>query len=106
MLFNKLKNLFKSRERIEKAIPKFKLKKDNIRNCEIVLDREELLSKIRKEFTKNKSASVKADGYNEFFLINAKTMKVENSNLDELKETSKKGDIKRIFGKKYSYLSL
>jgi hypothetical protein len=26
-------------------------------------------------------------------------MKVENSNLDELKETSKKGDIKRIFGK-------
>ncbi len=61
--------------------------------------REELLSKIRKEFTKNKSASVKADGYNEFFLINAKTMKVENSNLDELKETSKKGDIKRIFGK-------
>ena len=48
MLFNKLKNLFKSREKIEKAIPKIKLKKDNIRNCEIVLDREELLSKIPK----------------------------------------------------------
>ena len=48
MLFNKLKNLFKSREKIERAIPKIKLKKDNIRNCEIVLDREELLSKIPK----------------------------------------------------------
>lgn len=61
--------------------------------------REELLTKKKAEFNKNKSCSVKSDGYSDFFLINAKTMKVENTNLNELKETSKKGDIKRIFGK-------
>ena len=61
--------------------------------------REELYRKIRAEFNKNKSASVKQEGYTDFFLLNAKTMKVENTDLNELKETSKKGDIKRIFGK-------
>ena len=57
------------------------------------------LEKIMSEFNKNKSASVKQEGYTDFFLLNAKTMKVENTDLNELKETSKKGDIKRIFGK-------
>tara|TARA_Y200000002_G_scaffold149699_1_gene123677 strand:+ start:18784 stop:21135 length:2352 start_codon:yes stop_codon:yes gene_type:complete len=61
--------------------------------------KEEILSKIRKEFSKEKCASVKAEGYNEFFLVNSKTMKVENNNLNELKEDAKKGDIKRVFGK-------
>ena len=61
--------------------------------------REELLTKKKAEFNKNKSCSVKSDGYSDFFLINAKTMKVENTDLNELKEDSKKGDIKRIFGK-------
>ena len=61
--------------------------------------REELYHKKRAEFTKNKSCSVKQDGYTDFFLINAKTMKVENTDLNELKDDSKKGEIKRIFGK-------
>jgi len=61
--------------------------------------REELYRKIRTEFTKNKSASVKQEGYSDFFLVNAKTMKVENTDLNEVKDNSKKGDIKRIFGK-------
>ena len=63
--------------------------------------REELYNKIRSEFTKNKSASVKQEGYSEYFIINAKTMRVENTNLEELDKmtTPKRGDYKRIFGK-------
>ena len=61
--------------------------------------KHELLSKIKNEFSKNKCAAVKQDGYNEFYIINGKTMKVENTQLDDIKTDAKAGEIKRIFGK-------
>ncbi len=54
---------------------------------------------LKKEFSKNKSCATQQDGYNEFYLINGKDMKVQNANLDEIKEDAKKGDIKRVFTK-------
>jgi ABC-type Zn uptake system ZnuABC Zn-binding protein ZnuA len=54
---------------------------------------------LKKEFSKNKSVAVSQNGYNEFYLINGKDMSVQNSDLNELKEDAKKGDIKRIFTK-------
>ena len=53
----------------------------------------------RSEFLKNKCASVRQEGYTEYFLINAKSMKVENADLANVLSDTKKGDIKRIFGK-------
>jgi hypothetical protein len=61
--------------------------------------KDEIKQKIRSEFLKNKCASVRQEGYSEYFLINAKTMKVENADLANVLSDTKKGDIKRIFGK-------
>ena len=61
--------------------------------------KHELLSKIKSEFSKNKCAAVQQEGYNEFYIINGKTMKVENSQLNDIKTDAKAGEIKRIFGK-------
>ena len=43
--------------------------------------------------------AVQQEGYNEFYIINGKTMKVENSQLNDIKTDAKAGEIKRIFGK-------
>ncbi len=61
--------------------------------------REQKTMQLKKEFSKNKSVAVSQNGYNEFYLINGKDMSVQNSDLNELKEDAKKGDIKRIFTK-------
>ena len=69
---------------------------DHIRDYAL---REAKIMTLKKEFSKNKSCATQQDGYNEFYLINGKDMKVQNANLDEIKEDAKKGDIKRVFTK-------
>ena len=43
--------------------------------------KQELIAKIKKSFTKEKMADVKKDGYNRYFILNGKTMAVENTDL-------------------------
>jgi len=54
----------------------------------------------RKQMTKDKAIAVNKDGYDKYFLLDGKRMKVENFNLDDAqvkKETV--GEFKRMFGK-------
>ena len=48
MVINKIKNLFKSRLSVEDSIPKISLEKKHMQNCELLLNRDELLDKIPK----------------------------------------------------------
>ena len=43
--------------------------------------------------------AVNKDGYNKYFIINGKTMKVENTDLSAVNDNMKAGSIKRIFSK-------
>ncbi len=54
---------------------------------------------MRKKFLKDKSLAIHKDGYDEYYLLNGKSMNVQNVDLSTLKEDAKKGDIKRLFGK-------
>ena len=49
MLFNKFKSFLKSRRSVEENIPKFKLKEKHIKNCKLILNRENLLNKLPKK---------------------------------------------------------
>ena len=63
-------------------------------------EREKGYMKLRKEMTKDKACVVPHEGYDKYFLLNGKSMDVEN--FDMSKETIKKGttsELKRIFGK-------
>ena len=55
---------------------------------------------MRKQMTKEKSVIVDKNGYNKYFLLDGKSMNVQNFNMDS--EKVKKGTVsefKRIFGK-------
>ena len=54
---------------------------------------------IKKQFNREKCAIVKKSGYNKYFIINGKTMKVENSDLSAVNDNMKAGKIKSIFSK-------
>ena len=63
-------------------------------------DREKKYTLMRKQMTKEKSVIVDKNGYNKYFLLDGKSMNVENFNMDS--EKVKKGTVsefKRIFGK-------
>ncbi len=63
-------------------------------------DRERKYVAARKQMTKDKALAVNADGYNKFFILDGKKMKVENFDMSEA--SVKKGtpsEFKRIFGK-------
>jgi len=63
-------------------------------------DRERKYQSARKQMTKDKALAVDADGYNKYFILDGKAMKVQNFNLDDA--TIKKGtasEFKRAFGK-------
>jgi len=54
----------------------------------------------RKQMTKDKAIAVNKEGYDKYFLLDGKRMKVENFSLDDAqikKETV--GEFKRMFGK-------
>ena len=53
---------------------------------------------MRKDMTKEKAVVVDKPGYNKYFLLNGKTMKVENFSLQEAKvKKGTTGELKRIF---------
>jgi hypothetical protein len=54
---------------------------------------------IKKQFSKEKCAIVDKKGYNKYFIINGKTMKVENTDLSAVNDNMKTGKIKSIFSK-------
>ncbi len=62
--------------------------------------KEKLRLKIQKDFRVDNAAIVKSEGYDKYFLLNGKKMKIQNFNLQDA--TVKKGtgaELKRIFGK-------
>ena len=61
--------------------------------------KQELIAKIKKSFTKEKMADVKKDGYNRYFILNGKTMAVENTDLTNVSSDMKASKIKAIFSK-------
>tara|TARA_B100000427_G_C15511390_1_gene596353 strand:- start:539 stop:2887 length:2349 start_codon:yes stop_codon:yes gene_type:complete len=63
-------------------------------------DKEMKVAKLRKEFTKNKSCLIDKTGYDKYFLLDGKSMNVQNFNLnDAAVKKGTKGELKRIFGK-------
>ena len=61
--------------------------------------RHDQLNKIKSQFSKEKCAIVNKEGYNKYFVINGKTMKVENTDLSAVNENMKSASIKRVFSK-------
>ena len=61
--------------------------------------RHEQQQKIKSQFNKEKCAIVDKNGYNKYFIINGKTMKVENADLSAVNDNMKTGKIKSIFSK-------
>jgi len=62
--------------------------------------KEKLRLKIQKDFRTDNAAIVKQNGYDKYFLLNGKKLKVQNFNLQDA--TVKKGtgaELKRLFGK-------
>ena len=60
--------------------------------------REKDYARLRKQMTKEKAVDVDKFGYNKYFLINGKTMKVENFSLQEAAvKKGTTGELKRIF---------
>ena len=54
----------------------------------------------RTKFNKEKSVSVDQMGYDDYYIVNAKDMRVENvDNLDTIKTDMKPGKIKNLFSK-------
>ena len=68
----------------------------NIKNWD---KREEIYHKNRTKFNKEKSVSVPQHGYDDYYIVNAKDMKVENTDLDTIKTDMKPGKIKNLFSK-------
>ena len=56
----------------------------------------------RKKFLKDKSLCISKRGYNEYYLLNGKSMDVQQVDLSQLKDGAKKGDIRRLFSKSMS----
>ena len=56
-------------------------------------------SKFRSSMNKQRYAQVDNLGYDKYFMLNGKKMKVENVDLDGINDKMKSGGIKRIFAK-------
>ena len=62
--------------------------------------RDKQYAKLRKEMTKENACMVDNEGYDKYFLLNAKKMNVENFDLSNASvKTGKTGELKRLFGK-------
>ena len=61
--------------------------------------KDKLYQKRKSEFTKNKVAVVKQNGYDDYYLVNAKDMKVENTDISQVNSDMKVGRIKQLFSK-------
>ena len=58
--------------------------------------------KLRKQFSKDKVAITKKDGYNDYYIVNAKDMNVQNTDLSSVNGDMKAGKIKQLFSKSMS----
>jgi|ETNmetMinimDraft_33_1059910.scaffolds.fasta_scaffold06559_3 hypothetical protein len=64
------------------------------------MEREQNYVKARKEFKKDKAIVVDKRGYSKFFLLDGKSMQVENFSMEDTKiKKGTVGEFKRIFGK-------
>ena len=61
--------------------------------------REQIYLKNRSKFNKEKVCAVPQKGYDDYYIVNAKDMKVQNTDLDGIKEEMKTGKIKQLFSK-------
>ena len=61
--------------------------------------KDKLYQKRKSEFSKNKVAVIKQDGYDDYYLVNAKDMKVENTDISQVNSDMKVGRIKQLFSK-------
>ena len=61
--------------------------------------RDQWFAKFRSLMNKQRYAQVDALGYNRYFTLNGKKMKVENTDLSNINDKMKAGGIKRIFAK-------
>ena len=61
--------------------------------------KDRITAQRRKDFTKNKVAIVTMDGYDDYYLVNAKDMKVENADISQVNSDMKVGKIKQLFSK-------
>jgi hypothetical protein len=55
--------------------------------------------KTRKQFLKDKVLEVSKEGYNSYYVVNAKDMNIENTDLSTLNSGNTTSEIKRIFTK-------
>ena len=55
--------------------------------------------KLRKQFLKDKVLEISKDGYNSYYVVNAKDMNIENADLSTLNSGNTTSEIKRIFTK-------
>ena len=62
-------------------------------------DKQTKIAKIKSQFVKEKCADVISGGYNKYFLLNGKDMKVENTDLSGVNESMTSGKIKQLFSK-------
>ena len=61
--------------------------------------KDKIYQKRRSEFTKNKVALIDQNGYDDYYLVNAKDMKVENADISQVNADMKVGKIKQLFSK-------
>src|SRR5210317_171263 len=61
--------------------------------------KDKLYLKRKSDFSKNKVAIVKQDGYDDYYIVNAKDMKVENADISQVNSDMKVGKIKQLFSK-------
>tara|TARA_R110000803_G_scaffold60132_1_gene119210 strand:- start:1380 stop:3662 length:2283 start_codon:yes stop_codon:yes gene_type:complete len=62
-------------------------------------DKQSKIAKVKSQFNKEKCADVISGGYNKYFLLNGKDMKVENTDLSGVNESMTSGKIKQLFSK-------
>jgi hypothetical protein len=55
--------------------------------------------KLRKQFLKDKVIEVSKEGYNSYYVVNAKDMNIENADLSTINSDNTTSEIKRIFTK-------
>ena len=61
--------------------------------------RDKIYQKNRSLFNKEKVCTVPQKGYDDYYIVNAKDMKVQNTDLDGINDTMKTGKIKQLFSK-------
>ena len=61
--------------------------------------KDKLFQQRKKDFSKNKVAIVEQKGYDDYYLVNAKDMKVENTDISQVNSDMKVGRIKQLFSK-------